>query len=850
MRLSHLLMKLPGRGTTRRLEQVRSALSEGEFGTPHLRNEFMVLVRQVAREQECRGEPTQITVNSARPFPSGEEWRQFGVVAVRSGSGTFRLDVQPWHPGWLVGEGPVDPTVMAFRGIDAARRRDNSVAADPAIRELLDISECRSRGQLEAIREVMLGDHSCVLVLLPTGGGKSLVGVVPALASAIRGDGLWLFVMPTRALAKDQAKQITRWAAVGEIHLPLKDDLVWHGELSPDARTAFINRIRRGQQHVLFAGPEALLAPRLRTCLLEQASAGRVAGIVIDEAHLVVQWGTDFRPEYQGLAGLWRDLRDARENFRSVLLTATLTRASFQGIRKTFSDDVQVVSALHLRPEPSYWIAECQSDGERDTRLQEALRFLPRPLVAYATRRADVKRYVDLLATWGYSRVDWVSGESSQADISRVLSALQTKSVDVVVATSAFGLGIDEPEIRAVVHCCVPESADRLYQEVGRGGRDGCPSISLVLWTKDDFRLASRLSTPNVISKELGLERWRTMWRTVEVEENGQEARVSVDVEAVRVGLNMEGDENRKWNLRTLALLQRAGMLRMRQLASPQLVRGPEESEDDFEGRRERVLRRRRRRVAVEVLRDDPTSERLWARKVVPMRESIYRNAAAAFKEYRTNFYEAPAPRFCHNFVATYTIFPGAAPEFRCGGCPGCRSQSWQPVLGSHAPVCRSNLASRPRSRDTEFITYRVPFEKAAQRDFLSVCRYLVATRDVRVVRTTPADLDQLESRIKLGWEGLFRHSGRYYVAHRPIDPRGSELVGRDFESRGVRLVFLGPARNGQALPDGVAANYPPCDQYIFCPEGVTDERGDELFERATNRTALSVLARTAEAEA
>ena len=126
-----------------------------------------------------------------------------------------------------------------------------------------------------------------------------------------------------------------------------------------------------------------------------------------------------------------------------------------------------------------------------------------------------------------------------------------------MVATSAFGLGVDKPNVRAVVHAELPESLDRFYQDVGRGGRDGRTCISLLLWKKKEWRNVERMGTPNQIGLELGYERWMKLFNSA----NAKGTEVSVKIDTPRTVAMSDSDQNRRWNLRVLNLMKRSGLL-------------------------------------------------------------------------------------------------------------------------------------------------------------------------------------------------------------------------------------------------------------------------------------------------
>lgn len=144
----------------------------------------------------------------------------------------------------------------------------------------------------------------------------------------------------------------------------------------------------------------------------------------------------------------------------------------------------------------------------------EAVCNLPRPLILYATKVKEVEEWGAQLRGLGFRRLAVVTGASSADHRGRVIEQWRDGHLDIVVATSAFGLGVDQSDVRAVVHACIPETIDRFYQEVGRGGRDGKASVSLMLYTKADYATADGLNRKVTISTDRGLQRWRRMFGT------------------------------------------------------------------------------------------------------------------------------------------------------------------------------------------------------------------------------------------------------------------------------------------------------------------------------------------------
>ena len=160
---------------------------------------------------------------------------------------------------------------------------------------------------------------------------------------------------------------------------------------------------------------------------------------------------------------------------RTLLLSATLTDASLETLRALFGieGDFESIAAVQLRPEPDYWIAPVPAEQARIDHIIEALHHAPRPAVLYVTEVSEANAWYSRLINAGFRRVRKVHGKTRRVEREEIVGQWRDGSLDIVVGTSAFGLGIDYPHARSVIHACVPETLDRFYQEVGRGGRDG-----------------------------------------------------------------------------------------------------------------------------------------------------------------------------------------------------------------------------------------------------------------------------------------------------------------------------------------------------------------------------------------
>lgn len=516
-----------------------------------------LLRHYLLRSSARAGMTLHLKVPALWNWPSRDNWAEHGIDAIRSGDSAFLISALPWHSEWL---GAGEDGMFADAFTDQLVRQQTQCEADPFVQNATGFATYSSPGQREAVRAAFLMPEGDTLIVnLPTGSGKSLVGQAPALVQ--REDGhLTIFVVPTVALALDQERAMQRLFSQKE-SIRSSWPLAWYGGLSKEDRAGVRQRLRSGTQRILFTSPEALTTSLLGA-VSDAAASGMLNYFVIDEAHLVTQWGDAFRPSFQALAGLRSSLlRAAPKGFRTLLMSATFTEETVDILANLFGppEKVQMVSAVHLRPEPQYWFHKADSPQQKEKRVLEALRHAPRPFILYVTKREEVARWGQLLSSTGLHRISTFDGGTPDSERLRIINDWAVNRVDGIVATSAFGVGLDKNDVRTIIHATIPETLDRYYQEVGRGGRDGKPSVSLLVFDDSDWDLPKRLAKPAIISKELGFGRWEAMWKSRRP--TSDENLWGVDIESVREGLSRSSDENVKWNMRTLILMARAGLI-------------------------------------------------------------------------------------------------------------------------------------------------------------------------------------------------------------------------------------------------------------------------------------------------
>ena len=343
--------------------------------------------------------------------------------------------------------------------LDAARARLREHFGHPAFRP----------AQEPVVRAVLAGKDT--LAVLPTGGGKSVCFQVPALVLG----GFTVVVSPLISLMQDQV------AAAVARGIP---SAALTSGITPEQHTRVWDELHAGRLRLLYASPERLdhLAPRLREAGL------RPSLLAVDEAHCISEWGHDFRPSYRQLRGV----RYKLGNPGTVALTGSATPAVRQDIARSLGFAPGHVVHIGSFDRPNLWFGVEPVPGER-SRLVALLRLLRRERLAivYAPTRGTTENLARALFREGYRAVPYHAGLTAGRRAATLEAFLQGQA-GIVVATCAFGMGIDKPDVRLVVHWTLPPTPESYYQEAGRAGRDGEAAHCVLLWRPGDAELHRR----------------------------------------------------------------------------------------------------------------------------------------------------------------------------------------------------------------------------------------------------------------------------------------------------------------------------------------------------------------------
>ncbi|MCC3862501.1 DNA helicase RecQ [Pseudemcibacter aquimaris] len=340
----------------------------------------------------------------------------------------------------------------------------NNSSAEEVLKDVFGFDAFRGK-QKQIIEHIISGEN--VLAVMPTGAGKSLCFQLPGLMM----DGLTIVVSPLISLMQNQVEALKIAGVAAE---------TINSNTGPDEGREIWRKINDGTLKFLYVSPEKLMTEQM----LDRVDELNVSLFAIDEAHCISQWGAAFRPEYEDLALLHRRY----PNIPIIALTATADKGTREQIcEKIFSDNVKTYLTGFDRPNIALNV-EIKAGWKK-----QLLKFMKdRPGnengIVYCLSRKKTEEATAILMESGYNALPYHAGMTGN-DRERNLNKFMTEPDLIMVATIAFGMGIDKPDIRFVFHTDLPSSPEAYYQEIGRAGRDGDASIAHMLYGLDDIRM-------------------------------------------------------------------------------------------------------------------------------------------------------------------------------------------------------------------------------------------------------------------------------------------------------------------------------------------------------------------------
>lgn len=413
--------------------------------------------------------------------------------------------------------------------------------------------------QLAVIGALRVPAGYTAMVAMSTGGGKSLV---TQSVSYQFNESLTLIIVPTISLMLDQQRNALKIINPAD----KKEIMYYHSGCNIDE---LVSAIDKKQVRMLFISPEALIKnPKIQNSVFRANSQGYLRNLVIDEAHIIIEWGASFRVDFQCLDSFRRLLVRNNSVLRTFLLSATFSKKTVDNLKMFYSDNDRWIEIRldTLRKEPRFDVIKCRSYTEKHGRIRELVGKLPRPMIIYVNSPDDAETLHRELAESGFSNTRVFTGRTGSSDRERIIREWVNDKFDLMIATCAFGVGVDKKDVRTVIHAYVPAGPDQYYQECGRGGRNGFPCLSIMLYTDDDISAAMSM-TQKVLTVEKLSGRWFSML-------NSRKANIQLDSIVIDTSVkpnyndtdNFYVDVNNAditWNVYVILLLRRAGLIQI-----------------------------------------------------------------------------------------------------------------------------------------------------------------------------------------------------------------------------------------------------------------------------------------------
>jgi ATP-dependent DNA helicase RecQ len=358
--------------------------------------------------------------------------------------------------------------------------------------------------QEEAVKAAI--DNKSILVVFPTGGGKSLTFQLPALMSGNNGKGLTIVISPLQSLMKDQVDNLE--------NAGITDAVTVNGLLDPIERSKALERVQDGSASILYISPESLRSKTIERLLLGR----KIDRFVIDEAHCFSSWGQDFRVDYLYIGEFIKNLqtnKNIQDSIPVSCFTATAKLKVIEDIRSYFKDklslDLEVFSTGTARTNLTYNVFENKTEDEKYNKLRDLIDSKNCPAIVYVSRTQRAYKISEKLNKDGFNAKPY-HGKMDVREKTSNQNAFMAGEVQIIVATSAFGMGVDKKDVGMVIHYDISDSLENYVQEAGRAGRDEKMTADcFVLYNEDDLGKHFALLNQN----KLSIKEIKQVWKAI-----------------------------------------------------------------------------------------------------------------------------------------------------------------------------------------------------------------------------------------------------------------------------------------------------------------------------------------------
>lgn len=441
-------------------------------------------------------------------------------------------------------------------------KRDYDLHTDPLIKKITGFSYFKSMDQKLAVYGALnTPDGYTTLVSLPTGGGKSLI----TQTLSYQKDGLTIIIVPTVSLAIDQVRVTKKIIQSDSV-----ENEVFYYSSGVDAGP-ILQAIKKQQAKMLFISPEAVINNPGFASVVKEANTSRyLKNIIIDEAHIVVDWGASFRIDYQCLESWRKKLLLSNPAIRTILLSATYEQRCISILKSFFSKNEKWIEIRcdSLRHEPRYILVKSRSNSEKQKRMLELVQKLPHPMIIYVARPAEADDIKNYLKDNGITNVQTFTGLTTGTKRKELIDRWSDDQFEIMIATSAFGVGVDKSDVRTVLHMYIPPNPNAYYQELGRGGRDRLPCLSVMCTHPEDLNIAFQRISKKVMTTEKIVGRWNSMYNSPTSRRIDNTIYIDTSVKPNYHVIDLiddspTSDADMNWNIYVLLLLRRFDLIKI-----------------------------------------------------------------------------------------------------------------------------------------------------------------------------------------------------------------------------------------------------------------------------------------------